>query len=224
MEVTIEESWKNELRHEFKKDYFYQLAHFLKTTRKNGTSIYPPGPKIFEAFKLCPFDAVKAVIIGQDPYHGPSQAHGLCFSVQDGVAIPPSLKNIFEELRQDIGMKVPASGNLTQWAKQGVLLLNATLTVEAGKAGSHQNKGWERFTDSVIKHINEQKEHVVFMLWGSYAKAKGKQIDRTKHCVLESGHPSPLSANKGHWFGNRHFSKANAYLAKHSISPINWEL
>ena len=185
------------------------------------TIVYPPGRLIFNAFNLCPFDKVRVVIIGQDPYHEPGQAHGLCFSVNDGVPFPPSLQNIFKEIHDDIGTPIPTSGNLTRWAQQGVLLLNATLTVRAHQAGSHQNKGWEEFTDAVIRQLNEHREHLVFILWGSYAQRKGSIIDRNKHLVLSSAHPSPLSAYRG-FFGNHHFSQANAYLEKNGIPPIQW--
>lgn len=185
------------------------------------TTVYPPGRLIFNAFNLCPFDKVKVVIIGQDPYHGPGQAHGLCFSVNDGVAFPPSLQNIFKEIHDDLGMPIPASGNLTRWAEQGVLLLNATLTVRAHQAGSHQRRGWEEFTDAAIRVLAEQKEHLVFILWGAYAQKKGAFIDRNKHLVLTSVHPSPLSAYNG-FFGNKHFSRTNEYLVAHGETPINW--
>lgn len=222
MQVEIEASWKEKLNAEFNQPYFMDLVHFLRNEKKEGKEIYPAGNKIFEAFRLTPFDEVKAVIIGQDPYHGPGQAHGLCFSVPDGIQKPPSLQNIFTELNKDTGFPIPRSGSLAGWAKQGVLLLNATLTVERGKAGSHQSKGWEKFTDAVINHLNAQKANIAFLLWGSYARSKGRMIDRNKHLVLESGHPSPLSANRGHWFNHSHFSKTNEYLASHSIRTINW--
>lgn len=222
MQVEIEASWKEQLSAEFNQPYFHELVHFLKSEKTAGKEIYPPGKQIFEAFRLTPFDEVKVVIIGQDPYHGPGQAHGLCFSVAEGIRMPPSLQNIFTELNKDTGAALPDSGSLVGWAKQGVLLLNAILTVERGKAGSHHAKGWETFTDSVINLLNAHRSHIVFLLWGNYARLKGKIIDRTKHLVLESGHPSPLSANKGHWFGHSHFSKTNQYLASHLINPINW--
>ncbi|RZJ31662.1 MAG: uracil-DNA glycosylase [Flavobacterium sp.] len=221
MNIDIEASWKNVLSAEIEKPYFRQLISFVKSeyaTKK----CYPPENRIFAAFNECPFDKVEVVIIGQDPYHRPKQANGLCFSVYDGISFPPSLRNIFEEIKQDLGKPVPDSGNLDRWAKQGVLLLNATLTVAEGQAGSHQNKGWETFTDAVIKTVSDKKSNVVFMLWGGYAKKKGAIVDRSKHCVLESGHPSPLSANKGHWFGNRHFSRANEYLLSTGNRPIDW--
>ncbi len=220
MEVKIEEGWKAALTNEFEKEYFAALTEFVRTEYKTY-NIYPPAKLIFNAFDQCPFDNLKVVILGQDPYHGPGQAHGLCFSVNDGVTFPPSLRNIFKELKNDLGKEIPASGNLNSWAKQGVLLLNATLTVRANQAGSHQNKGWEQFTDSVIKKINEQKNHVVFILWGNYAISKSKFIDQNKHLVLSSVHPSPLSASRG-FFGNRHFSKTNEFLVKHGLQPINW--
>lgn len=220
MEVKIEESWKRKLNEEFNKDYFVRLAGFVKSEYQKG-SVYPPGNLIFNAFDLCPFDRVKAVIIGQDPYHGPGQAHGLCFSVRDGIEYPPSLVNIFKELESDLGIPMPRSGNLERWASQGVLLLNATLTVKAHLAGSHQRKGWEEFTDVAINLLNNEKNHLVFFLWGAYAQKKGESINETKHLVLKSVHPSPLSASKG-FFGNRHFSRCNEYLVKNGMGPINW--
>ena len=220
MNVQIEESWKKQLQAEFEKDYFIKLTDFVRNEYAS-TQIYPPGKLIFNAFNLCPFDKAKVVIIGQDPYHGPGQAHGLCFSVNDGVAFPPSLKNIFKEIQDDLGIPVPESGNLTRWANQGVLLLNATLTVRAHQAGSHQKKGWEEFTDAAIRALAEQREHLVFILWGSYAQKKGAFIDRNKHLVLASAHPSPLSAYNG-FFGNKHFSRANEYLIAHGEEPVCW--
>ena len=231
MNVQIEEGWKKALAPEFEKDYFVRLTDFVRQEYQQ-TTVYPPGRLIFNAFNLCPFDKVKVVIIGQDPYHGPGQAHGLCFSVtgqahglcfsvNDGVAFPPSLQNIFKEIHDDLGMPIPASGNLTRWAEQGVLLLNATLTVRAHQAGSHQRRGWEEFTDAAIRVLAEQKEHLVFILWGSYAQKKGAFIDRNRHLVLTSVHPSPLSAYNG-FFGNKHFSRTNEYLAAHGETPINW--
>lgn len=220
MNVAIEESWKERLSGEFEKDYFKRLVSFVKEEYQRG-KVYPPGPNIFRAFDVCPFDKVKVVILGQDPYHEPRQAHGLSFSVQDGVPYPPSLVNIFKEIESDLGKPVPKSGDLTRWAEQGVLLLNATLTVRAHQAGSHQNKGWEEFTDAVIHHLAEEREHLVFILWGSYAQRKGAFIDASKHLVLKSAHPSPLSAFRG-FFGNKHFSKANEYLVAHGIEPIDW--
>lgn len=220
MNVQIEEGWKKALAPEFEKDYFVRLTDFVRQEYQQ-TTVYPPGRLIFNAFNLCPFDKVKVVIIGQDPYHGPGQAHGLCFSVNDGVVFPPSLQNIFKEIHDDLGMPIPASGNLTRWAEQGVLLLNATLTVRAHQAGSHQRRGWEEFTDAAIRVLAEQKEHLVFILWGSYAQKKGAFIDRNRHLVLTSVHPSPLSAYNG-FFGNKHFSRTNEYLAAHGETPINW--
>jgi uracil-DNA glycosylase len=220
MDVKIESGWKNRLRSEFEKEYFVRLASFIKEEYRNS-KIFPPGALIFNAFDVCPFEKVKAVIIGQDPYHGPGQAHGLCFSVKDGVEFPPSLINIFKEIESDMGIPQPSSGDLTRWARQGVLLLNATLTVRAHQAGSHQKKGWEEFTDYVIKILNSEKKNIVFFLWGSYAQKKGESIDRSRHLVLESVHPSPLSASKG-FFGNRHFSRCNDYLVSNGIEPIDW--
>jgi uracil-DNA glycosylase len=220
MEVKIEEGWKNALLDEFEKPYFQQLASFVKSEYENS-AIYPPGKEIFSAFDLCPFNKVKVVILGQDPYHGPGQAHGLCFSVRGGVAFPPSLRNIFKEIHNDIGTPIPQSGDLSRWATQGVLLLNATLTVRAHQAGSHQKKGWETFTDAAVKAVSEQKENVVFILWGAYAQRKGALIDRSKHLVLESVHPSPLSASRG-FFGNKHFSTCNKYLENFNLQAIKW--
>lgn len=220
MDVKIETGWKNRLLTEFQKEYFVRLADFIKEEYRNS-KIYPPGALIFNAFDVCPFEKVKAVIIGQDPYHGPGQAHGLCFSVKDGVEFPPSLINIFKEIESDMGVPQPSSGDLTRWARQGVLLLNATLTVRAHQAGSHQKKGWEEFTDFVIKVLNSEKKNIVFFLWGAYAQKKGESIDRSRHLVLESVHPSPLSASKG-FFGNRHFSRCNDYLVSNKIEPIDW--
>lgn len=222
MEVKIDESWKEILRAEFDKPYFEELVAFVKNEYKTH-KIFPPAQLIFNAFDSCPFDKVKVVLLGQDPYHGVGQAHGLCFSVNENIPIPPSLVNIYKEISDDLGITPFPSGNLIRWANQGVLLLNATLTVRANMAGSHQNKGWEQFTDATIKAISDKKEGVVFLLWGNYAKQKGAKIDRTKHLVLESGHPSPMSANKGYWFGNRHFSKANSYLINRGMSPIDWQ-
>ena len=220
MDVQIEESWKQILSAEFEKDYFRQLTDFVRNEYRS-TTVYPPGKLIFNAFNLCPFEQVKVVIIGQDPYHGPGQAHGLCFSVNDNVPFPPSLRNIFKEIQDDLGKPIPESGNLTRWAKQGVLLLNATLTVRAHQAGSHQRRGWEEFTDAAIWALAEQREHLVFILWGAYAQKKGAFIDRSRHLVLTSVHPSPLSAHNG-FFGNRHFSRANEYLQQHGQTPIEW--
>ena len=220
MDVQIEPSWKQHLAPEFEKPYFVKLTNFVRQEYRT-TTCYPPGKLIFNAFTLCPYDKAKVVIIGQDPYHGPGQAHGLCFSVNDGVPFPPSLQNIFKEIQTDLGTPVPQSGNLTRWAEQGVLLLNATLTVRAHQAGSHQGKGWEEFTDAVIRRLNDEREHIVFMLWGAYAQKKGAFIDRTRHCVLTAPHPSPLSADRG-FFGCKHFSKANAFLRSKGIQEINW--
>jgi len=220
MNVKIEPVWKSKLSGEFDKDYFIKLSGFVREEYKIKT-IYPPGSLIFNAFNLCSFNNVKAVIIGQDPYHGPGQAHGLCFSVRDGIDYPPSLKNIYKEIESDLNCKIFSSGNLERWASQGVLLLNATLTVRAHQAGSHQKKGWEEFTDAVIYLLNKEKNHLVFFLWGAYAQKKGEEIDRLRHLVLESVHPSPLSALRG-FFGNRHFSKCNEYLSQNGIEPIDW--
>lgn len=220
MDVKIEESWKGHLRQEFEKTYFRILTDFVRKEYTSKT-IYPPAKLIFNAFDNCPFDKVKVVIVGQDPYHEPGQAHGLCFSVNDGVQIPPSLVNIYKEIENDLGIAVPRSGNLTRWAEQGVLLLNATLTVQAHRAGSHQGKGWEEFTDTAIRHLAEERDHLVFLLWGAYAQRKGETIDANRHLILKSPHPSPLSAHRG-FFGNKHFSRANEYLSAHNMEPINW--
>ena len=220
MQVRIDESWREVLQTEFDKPYFELLTDFVRHAFRT-TQCFPPAGKIFRAFDLCPFDKVRVVIIGQDPYHDVNQAHGLCFSVQDGVKIPPSLDNIYKELNRDLGKPIPSSGDLTHWAEQGVLLLNATLTVEAHRAGSHQGKGWEELTDAAIMSLNEKREKIVFMLWGSYAQRKGKYIDRRKHLVLEAVHPSPLSAYRG-FIGCGHFSQANNYLIQHGQSPISW--
>lgn len=222
IQVAIAESWKNVLQDEFNQPYFSELVAFIRQEKAAGKTIYPPGPKIFAAFDDTPFDDVKVVILGQDPYHGAGQANGLCFSVSPDVAVPPSLQNIFKELKADIpGYEVPPNGDLSNWAKQGVLLLNATLTVEKDKAGSHQLKGWEPFTDSVIRHISQEKEHVVFILWGRFAQSKAPLIDESKHLVLKAAHPSPFSAYSG-FFGCRHFSQANRYLEQHGANPIHW--
>ena len=220
MNVRMEESWKQLLGEEFKKDYFQQLAQFVRDEYRTQ-KIYPPGSLIFSAFDHCALEALKVVIVGQDPYHGPSQANGLCFSVKDGLRHPPSLQNIFKEIKSDLDLPTPTSGNLERWADQGVLLLNATLTVRAGQAGSHQNKGWEDFTDAVLTNISEKKEGVVFMLWGAYAQKKGSVIDPSKHYVLKAPHPSPFSANSG-FFGCKHFSKTNQYLQNRGLEPIRW--
>ena len=221
MNVKIEESWKQHVGDEFDKLYFLDLTNFVRDEYLHHTC-YPPGNQIFEAFNLCPFDKVKAVIIGQDPYHEPGQAHGLCFSVNDGVPFPPSLVNIFKEINMDLGTPMPTSGNLTRWARQGVLLLNATLTVRAHQAASHQRHGWETFTDAAIEALSRDRNNLVFILWGGYARSKARLIDHSRHLVLESVHPSPLSANRGGWFGNHHFSRANAYLVEHGQEAIVW--
>ena len=221
MDVKIEQSWKKRLEPEFEKPYFTELTNFVRE-EYSTKQIFPPARQIFNTFNYCSFDDCKVVILGQDPYHGLGQANGLCFSVNDGVRIPPSLVNIFKEIQNDLGQPIPKTGNLERWAKQGVLLLNATLTVESGKAGSHQNKGWERFTDAVVKCVSDEKKNVVFMLWGRYAQDKGSIIKTEDHFVLKSKHPSPMSANGGGWFGNNHFSKANAFLESKGLEPINW--
>ncbi|NND78178.1 MAG: uracil-DNA glycosylase [Flavobacteriales bacterium] len=220
MDVKIQSSWKKLLADEFEKSYFRELADFVKREYTEYT-VYPPGNEIFNAFAHCSFKDLRVVIIGQDPYHGPGQANGLCFSVKDGITFPPSLRNIFKEIKSDLGKDIPASGDLSKWADQGVLLLNATLTVRARTAGSHQKKGWEQFTDAVISCINDQKENVVFLLWGAYAQKKGAIIDRQKHLVLSSAHPSPFSADRG-FFGNKHFSQTNSYLTSKGMDPVNW--
>ena len=220
MDVKIASSWKTLLADEFEKRYFNELTTFLRGEYKTQT-IYPPGADIFRAFDRCDFSDVKVVIIGQDPYHGPGQANGLCFSVYEGTPMPPSLLNIFKEIRNDLGKPIPPSGDLERWARQGVLLLNATLTVKASAPGSHQNKGWETFTDAVIKKISDEKEGIVFLLWGAYAQKKGEVIDRNKHLVLVSAHPSPFSADRG-FFGCKHFSKANNYLKSKGKKEIDW--
>jgi uracil-DNA glycosylase len=218
--VDIEPSWKAVLADEFEQPYWEALADFVRDEYRSAT-VYPPPPFVFNAFALCPFDRVRVVILGQDPYHGPSQAHGLSFSVPEGVSLPPSLKNIYKELRSDLGRDIPTSGNLEPWAQQGILLLNATLTVRGSTPGSHQHRGWETFTDAVIEHLSRDKEHLVFLLWGKYAQEKGTKIDRNKHLVLTAPHPSPFSAHSG-FFGCRHFSQTNDYLASHSLAPIEW--
>lgn len=221
MEVKIDPSWKEKLKDEFEKDYFKELTEFVKKEYKNET-VYPAPKFIFRAFDLCPFEKVKVVILGQDPYHGPKQANGLCFAVDEGTTLPPSLQNIFKEIESDFEQSLKnRSGDLTRWATQGILLLNATLTVKARLAGSHQGRGWELFTDAAIKALSEEREHLVFILWGNYAKAKGSHIDRSKHLVLESAHPSPFSAHNG-FFGSKPFSKANSYLGEHGSTPIDW--
>jgi uracil-DNA glycosylase len=220
MDVKIAASWKAHLEAEFNKPYFTELISFVKS-EYNTQVVYPPGKEIFRSFDACDFDKVKVVIIGQDPYHGPGQANGLCFSVREDMKMPPSLVNIFKEIRNDLGKPIPQNGDLERWAHQGVLLLNATLTVRASSPGSHQNKGWETFTDAVIKTISDQKEYVVFLLWGAYAQKKGEIIDRQKHYVLLSPHPSPFSADRG-FFGNKHFSKTNDYLKSKGLKEIDW--
>ncbi len=221
MDVTIEPTWKEALQDEFSKEYFEKLTSFVKEEYRKG-AVYPAPKNIFRAFDLCPFSAVKVVVLGQDPYHGPGQANGLCFAVGKDVPLPPSLQNIFKELESDLGKPLEhRTGDLERWAKQGVLLLNATLTVRAREAGSHQEEGWEHFTDAVIRALSDRREHLVFMLWGNYAKAKGAHIDRSKHLVLEAAHPSPFSAHSG-FFGCKHFSRANAYLKEHGEDPIDW--
>ena len=221
MDVRIDPSWKTRLQGEFDKPYFGLLTAKVREEYRTNTC-YPPGRLIFNAFNLCPFDKVKVVIIGQDPYHEPGQAHGLSFSVCDGVPFPPSLQNIFKEIHDDLGAPIPATGNLTRWAQQGVLLLNATLTVRAHLANSHATLGWRTFTDAAIRALAQEREHIVYMLWGGYARGKSYMIDKTRNLVLESVHPSPLSANRGGWFGNHHFSQANRYLADNGIQPIDW--
>jgi len=221
MQVKIKDSWKNILQPEFEKPYFENLTEFVKNEYSNYMC-YPKGSDIFAAFDFCALDDLKVVILGQDPYHGVGQANGLCFSVHDGITHPPSLINIFKEIEIDLNIPYPKSGDLSRWAKQGVLLLNATLTVRAGEAGSHQKQGWEQFTDAVIQKISEEKKDVVFLLWGGFAKKKTKLIDKNKHHILTSGHPSPLSANRGYWFGNKHFSKTNNFLQDVGLATIQW--
>jgi uracil-DNA glycosylase len=221
-EIKLEPQWKEQLKEEFSSEYFIQLKNFLKNERECGRTFYPAGPRIFAAFNKTPFDKVKVVIIGQDPYHGTGQANGLCFSVNDNINKPPSLVNIFKELKSDLGIEIPASGNLEKWCVQGVLLLNATLTVRADAAASHQNKGWEQFTDAVIKKISEKLSGVVFLLWGRYAQAKESLIDHNKHFILKAAHPSPLA--RGAFFGCRHFSKTNEILLSEGKTPVDWRL
>lgn len=221
MNVKIDNSWREHIGAEFEKPYFSALTDFVRH-EYTTTTCYPPGSLIFNAFNLCPFDRVKVVIIGQDPYHEPGQAQGLSFSVPEGVPFPPSLQNIFKEIQLDLGKPMPPTGDLTRWAEQGVLLLNATLTVRAHQAASHQRHGWEQFTDAAISALNTEREHLVFILWGGYARSKAQLIDRSRHLVLESVHPSPLSANRGGWFGNHHFSQCNAYLREHGEQEIDW--
>ncbi|MDD7529581.1 MAG: uracil-DNA glycosylase [Prevotellaceae bacterium] len=221
MQVNIESSWQQRLAAEFDKPYFARLASFVREEYARNTC-FPPGKLIFNAFNLCPFDRVKVVIIGQDPYHEPGQAHGLSFSVPDGMRLPPSLVNILREIENDLGSRPSQQGDLSRWASQGVMLLNATLTVRAHVAGSHQRQGWETFTDAVINTLNAGKEHLVFLLWGGFARSKASLIDADRHLVLQAAHPSPLSANRGGWFGNHHFSLANRYLQAHGMTPVEW--
>lgn len=221
MNVKIDPSWHEHIGAEFEKPYFAQLVQFVRQEYASGTC-YPPGREIFNAFNLCPFDQVKVVIIGQDPYHEPGQAEGLCFSVKDGVIMPPSLINIFREIQDDLHQPMPTTGSLRRWAMQGVLLLNATLTVRAHLAGSHQRRGWEEFTDACIQALARDRQHLVYMLWGGFAKTKARHVDVAHNLVLQSAHPSPLSANRGGWFGNHHFSRCNAYLQANDLTPIQW--
>ena len=221
--IQLDDSWLGELQGEFEQPYMQQLRSFLQQEKAAGKTIFPPGPQVFNALNSTALDQVRVVIIGQDPYHGPGQAHGLSFSVPPGVRTPPSLQNIFKEIHRDLGLPIPPHGCLQSWAEQGVLLLNAVLTVEQAQAGSHAKRGWERFTSKVIEIINARREHCVFLLWGSYAQRKGEQIDRQRHCVLTSVHPSPLSAHRG-FIGNGHFSAANQYLVEHGLTPIDWSL
>lgn len=221
MKIEIATSWRKILASEFQKPYFEELTTFVKQEYETNLC-FPPEIKLFEAFNLCALEDLKVVIIGQDPYHDVGQAHGLCFSVNEGIKHPPSLINIFKEIETDLNIPYPKSGNLERWARQGVLMLNATLSVQAHNAGSHQKKGWEQFTDAIISKISEEQENIVFLLWGGFAKKKGLKIDTNKHCVLTSGHPSPLSANRGYWFGNKHFSKTNNYLKNNNLPIINW--
>lgn len=223
MNVKIEKSWAKLLKNEFEQGYFTDLSEKVKQEYQTQT-IYPPGSKIFNAFNACSVENVKVVLLGQDPYHGTNQANGLSFSVEKTEKIPPSLVNIYREVCTDLGFHYPEHGDLTSWAEQGVLLLNASLTVRSGEAASHKSLGWMKFTDAVIKQLNEECEHIVFLLWGGFAKGKAKFIDKSKHLVLESGHPSPLSANRGYWFGNKHFSQTNNYLINHGKTPIDWQI
>jgi uracil-DNA glycosylase len=222
VEQNIHPSWENIINKENEKEYFKSLINFVKSNYRSKTC-YPPINLIFQAFKICPFDSLKVVILGQDPYHGKSQANGLSFSVSKTTNLPPSLINIFKEIQDDVNVNYPKYGDLSSWGKQGVLLLNSTLTVEEGRPGSHQKKGWEKFTDEIIKHISNNKKNIVFMLWGNYSKMKSELIDRSKHLILTSGHPSPMSANRGYWFGNKHFSKANKYIIKKRGESIQWD-
>jgi uracil-DNA glycosylase len=223
MEVVIENSWKKELQEEFKKPYFEGLVQHLKAEKQLGKTLYPAGANIFNAFNTTPFDKVKVLLLGQDPYHGPGQAHGLCFSVQKGVPHPPSLVNIYKELKADLGIPIPKTGDLTKWAQQGVFMLNASLTVRAGEPMSHAKIGWAAFTDAVIKKVADHKEHVVFILWGKFAQEKAALIDATKHLILKAAHPSPLSAHNG-FFGSKPFSRTNEYLTAHGIDPVDWKI
>ncbi|MBO6825770.1 MAG: uracil-DNA glycosylase [Sneathiella sp.] len=222
-EIKLEKSWLAVLKREFDKDYMDELRTFLAAEKQAGKTIYPPADEIFAAFNHTPFEKVKVVILGQDPYHGPNQAHGLSFSVKKGVRTPPSLQNIYKELNRDLGLPIPSHGFLESWADQGVLLLNATLTVEMANAGSHQKRGWEEFTDAAVQALNQQRDNLVFLLWGSYAQKKGRVIDRKRHLVLTSPHPSPLSAHRG-FIGNGHFSSTNQYLEQHNQTPIDWSV
>lgn len=222
MEVKLEAGWRDRLEGEFEQHYFKELVAFVKSEYQNHT-VYPRGIDIFRAFDACPFDKTRVVILGQDPYHGPGQAHGLCFSVNDGVRVPPSLVNIYKELKSDLGIEIPPTGNLQKWSERGVLLLNATLTVRASSPGSHQGKGWEEFTDAAIARLSAERENLVFILWGAYAQRKGQIVDASKHLVLKAAHPSPFAAHKG-FFGCRHFSKVNNYLEENGLQPINWSL
>lgn len=223
-DVQIHDSWKRILKNEFEQPYFATIKQSIVNDKKAGYKVYPPGPLIFNAFNSTPFDEVKVVIIGQDPYHGHGQAHGLSFSVPDGVPPPPSLENIFKELHTDIGMSIPSHGNLQKWADQGVLLLNAGLTVRAHTPNSHKDIGWHQFTDAVIQKLSDYRKGIVFLLWGNFAKGKSKLIDELEHYILKTGHPSPMSANRGYWFGNKHFSQANELLVKQDLTPIDWTL
>lgn len=219
--IHIEASWKQYLKSEFEKPYFAKLTENVRNEYKNGLC-FPPAKLVFNAFNICPFNKVKVVILGQDPYHGLGQAMGLSFSVPDGIMLPPSLQNIYKEIHSDLGKPIPTSGDLTRWAKQGVLLLNATLTVRAHEANSHQALGWQNFTDAAIETINTHREHIVFMLWGGFARSKKRLIDANRHCIIESVHPSPLSANRGGWFGQHQFSRCNAYLKQYGLGEIDW--
>lgn len=223
-QVRIDAEWKVALEPEFLSPYMHELRRFLSAEKRAGKDIYPPGGEMFNAFNMTPLSKVKVVILGQDPYHGPRQAHGLCFSVRRGIQPPPSLVNIYKEIQSDLGIAPPRHGELTHWAEQGVLLLNSVLSVQAGLAASHQGHGWETFTDAVIRLLNEERENLVFLLWGNYAQRKGRFIDARRHLVLKAAHPSPLSANRGGWFGCRHFSQANRYLEAHGVAPIDWSL